>query len=77
MVRVEELPGVIEARLAVMLTVGAALVPVKLLPLHPVIIRYKKRLGITQEMDRWACLQTFLLFTVPFQFPCGSRLFRN
>jgi hypothetical protein len=74
---VDELPVIIEARLAVMLTVGAALVPLKLLPPHPVIIRDSKRLGITQEMVRWAGLQTLLLFTVPFLFPCGSLLFRN
>jgi hypothetical protein len=74
---VDEIPLAIEVGLATMPTVGAAFVPVKLLPPHPVIIRDSIRLGITQEIIRGAGLETLLSFTVPFLFPCGSRLSRN
>jgi hypothetical protein len=48
-VKVEELPAAIEAGLAVMATVGAGDVLLKLPPAHPVNSRLSDRLGATKK----------------------------
>jgi hypothetical protein len=68
-VNVDELPAEIEAGLAVIVTVGGAVEPLKLVPLHPVNSNGSKRTGVIETRNRRTDLPTrafakvFLLLT--------------
>jgi hypothetical protein len=63
-VNVEELPALIEAGLELMLTVGAASEPVKLLPPHPASSTGMKREEIVQYRIRRRASRLLVVFKV-------------